>query len=81
MDTTGLTRKLSHWDMPDDAIEWLVRIYAHNRQLAPKTDQTERIGQRRIVAAIRERYGIGVSTHTIAKWFATNQEVLNANMG
>jgi hypothetical protein len=72
---TGLTRKLGRWVMPDEMLERLVAIHAHNQGRGHHDDQ--RIGERRIVTAIKERYGIGVSTHTVARWFRENREVLD----
>lgn len=78
--TSCLTRTLGRgWSMPDEMLAKLVDIYAHNSQLKP--DSSNRIGERMIVKAIRERYGIGVSTHTVAKWFRDNQEKLNELVG
>lgn len=70
-----LNPRMAAWSMPDEMLEWLVRIHAHNSKLPARSQQ--RIGERKLVVAIRERYGVGVSTHTVAKWFASNREVLD----
>lgn len=73
--TGGLARKLGAWTMPDEMLDRLLSVHAHNSKLPARSQQ--RIGERKLVAAIRERYGVGVSTHTVAKWFASNRKVLD----
>lgn len=73
--TGGLNSRMGAWTMPDEMLDRLLSIHAHNAGLPRNSDK--RIGERRVVRAIRERYGVGVSTHTVAKWFAANREVLD----
>lgn len=75
----GLTRNLGAWTMPDEMLERLAAIHAHNR--GRSSHDFKRIGERRIVASIKERYGVGVCTRTVVKWFRDNEKVLNENVG